>query len=659
MPTIQPRTCLLAGLSMLALVIPPGCGPGGGGGSGYSVTVTTSGSGSVALSPPGGPYAYGDTVKLTATPAGGWKFDRWEGGATGTTNPIQITVTSNVTVKAIFTSSATPKALEAYNLTVTVEQNNPVLIQLVGHSPDNRTLTYKATVPSKGNITVVGDNVTYTPNYGYLGPDQFTYTVSDNGTESGPGKVNITVISPAVDGWARTFGSTQDDQVAAMAIDGVGNRYVVGTFSGTVDFDPSPKNYLVTSAGKADAFVSKFSFDGSHVWTRAIGGVQDDRATGVITDAANSNVYVTGIFAGTIVVDAKSGTSLTSPSGTGGFVARFAADNTFGWARAFAGSGSASARAITLGSFGDVYVGGSFSGRIDFNNTPAGKDEITSRGQLDGFVTKLAAAGDYRWTRVFAGLADDEVMGVGGDNAGNVIATGYFLGSIDLDPATDVSDTYTSKGGTDFFILKLNTNGQKVWAHTIGGPGNDQPTGLAVNGLGDVLVGGFFERTVAFNASNLALASDQLTAVGDRDGFVTEYNSVGSYSWTRTFGGPGRDSVNAVAFGPAGEVYAAGQFVGTVNFNSGGTDTRTSAGSSDAFLTRLTSAGGYGLTVTAGGNGEDAAHAAVVNPTTTHVVWGGAFQNTADLDPRAGTEDHVSFGGNDGFTIKMTSGGEW
>jgi uncharacterized repeat protein (TIGR02543 family) len=74
----------------------------------YTVTTAASPSagGTVSLSPSGGSYASGTQVTLTATPAAGYQFQGWSGGATGTANPLTVTVSGNTTITADFTVEA-------------------------------------------------------------------------------------------------------------------------------------------------------------------------------------------------------------------------------------------------------------------------------------------------------------------------------------------------------------------------------------------------------------------------------------------------------------------------------------------------------------------------------------------------------------------------
>ena len=68
----------------------------------YTLTVQVEGQGTV--DPPEGThvYGYGGMVTLTATPAPGWRFDRWEGAVTGAANPGTVVMTADRNVKAVF-----------------------------------------------------------------------------------------------------------------------------------------------------------------------------------------------------------------------------------------------------------------------------------------------------------------------------------------------------------------------------------------------------------------------------------------------------------------------------------------------------------------------------------------------------------------------------
>jgi hypothetical protein len=68
----------------------------------FLLTTTANGGGTVARNPNKAAYVANETVTLTATPSSGWRFVRWEGGVTGSTNPAQVTMNTNKQVTAVF-----------------------------------------------------------------------------------------------------------------------------------------------------------------------------------------------------------------------------------------------------------------------------------------------------------------------------------------------------------------------------------------------------------------------------------------------------------------------------------------------------------------------------------------------------------------------------
>ena len=73
----------------------------------YNLTDTSPGGGSVAMNPPGGVYLSNTVVTLTASPASGWTFLRWEGAVTNTGNPLALTMDGTKTIRAVFGTGLT------------------------------------------------------------------------------------------------------------------------------------------------------------------------------------------------------------------------------------------------------------------------------------------------------------------------------------------------------------------------------------------------------------------------------------------------------------------------------------------------------------------------------------------------------------------------
>lgn len=86
---------------------------------------------------------------------------------------------------------------------------------------------------------------------------------------------------------------------------------------------------------------------------------------------------------------------------------------------------------------------------------------------------------NLEWARGMGGALADVATSIATDVNGNVYSSGYFSGTVDLDPSLNTYSV-TSNGGIDFYISKLDALGNFVWAKTIGGTNNDFAYGLAM-----------------------------------------------------------------------------------------------------------------------------------------------------------------------------------
>ena len=161
---------------------------------------------------------------------------------------------------------------------------------------------------------------------------------------------------------------------------------------------------------------------------------------------------------------------------------------------------------IAVTQLGDVVVGASFGGTVDF-----GGGARTSAAFVDGVVWVLGTDGSYRWDHVYAGATDNErVDAVSVDCAGNIVATGMFTGSVDFG-----GGARTSAGNRDAFVVSLTRSGGYRWDRTYGGAGADRGLGSVITGTGRVLVTGSFSGTASFGGGSR-------TSAGLTDAFVVE-----------------------------------------------------------------------------------------------------------------------------------------
>jgi len=448
--------------------------------------------------------------------------------------------------------------------------------------------------------------------------------------------------------WAAAMGGTDWNEGRSITVDGAGNVYTTGRFRNTVDFDPGPDTFYLSSAGASDIFVQKLDADGHFVWARSMGGTGTGRGFGIAVDGAG-NVYTTGAFEGTVDFDPGPGAfNLTSAKGDGIFVQKLDANGHFVWARAMGETGTGMGFGIAVDGTGNVYITGVFGGTADFDPGPD-TFHLSSVGFQDIFVQKLAADGHFVWARAMGGTRIDGGYAISVDGAGNVYTTGAFMGTADFDPGPGAFEL-SSAGGFDIFVQKLDANGDFVWARAMGGTISDVGNGIAVDGAGNVYTTGYFRNTADFDPGP---GTYYLSSAGDRDIFVQKLDAGGHFVWARSMGGMGPDQGFGIAVDATGNVYSMGYFRNTVDFDPGpGAFNLTSAGFQDIFVQKLDAGGHFLWARSMGGTNSDVGYGIAVD-SAGNVYTTGSFMGTADFDPGPGAFNLTSAGGTDIFVLKL------
>ena len=209
------------------------------------------------------------------------------------------------------------------------------------------------------SVTTSSDGSVYVAGY--------TYSIIDQQPNNGSGDVFISKFnSDGSKAWTKLLGGSSYDYAYSVATSSDGSIYVAGYTYGSIDQQPNN--------GSGDAFISKFSSDGTKAWTKLLGGSSYDYATSV-TIASDGSIYVAGFTTGSIDQQTSTGYYWNE------FIAKFNSDGTKAWTKLFAGSDSGYANCVTTASDGSIYVAGTTYGSID---------QQTNNGSGDAFLIKFA-----------------------------------------------------------------------------------------------------------------------------------------------------------------------------------------------------------------------------------------------------------------------------
>ncbi|KPK78251.1 MAG: hypothetical protein AMJ79_00125 [Phycisphaerae bacterium SM23_30] len=150
--------------------------------------------------------------------------------------------------------------------------------------------------------------------------------------------------------------------------------------------------------------------------------------------------------------------------------------------------------------------------------------------------------------------------------------------------------------------------------------------------------------------------SDSHTSNGSSDVFVTKLNNDGSYAWTVTFGAGDSDCGKAVAVDPDDNVFVTGSFLDTVDFEDG--EELISNGNADIFVAKFQPDGTFEWAVSFGSGGWDQGNDIAVD-SAGNVLVTGEFTGTIDFNPTGEGGERTSNGSIDIFVTKLDSNGNY
>ena len=369
--------------------------------------------------------------------------------------------------------------------------------------------------------------------------------------------------------YATYLGGKNQDFANGIAVDNVGDAYVVGTTL-SPDFPVTPGSMDVECGGDGkcgaswnpggliveNGFISKLNPAGSAlIYSAFIGVYENVEALGVAVDA-DQNAYVTGHTSDNITPTVV----ITPPN---------APPPPF---------------PITPGAFQPVFGGGT----------------------NDAFVMKVSATGlSILYSSYLGGSDEDSAHGIAVDALHNIYVTGLTY-SVDLPLAGGLQ---ASGGAGDAFVSKISAAGSLLFQTYLGGAGLDQGNGIAVDSVGDTYVTGGSDSTGLATSGVL-----QATMAGQGDAFVAKYSTslpAPGLVYFTYLGGSKADSGAGIAVDSSGNAYVTGSTVSTDFATTSDAFQRTyGGGNADAFITKVDAAGAtilyssfLGGTNTESGNG--------------------------------------------------------
>jgi hypothetical protein len=439
--------------------------------------------------------------------------------------------------------------------------------------------------------------------------------------------------------WAKNIGGSGGyPNGQEIALDIYGNVYTTGYFSGTVDFDPGAGLSNLTSFGDDDIFVSKLDASGNFVWSKHMGSSTYDRSYSIAVDSFG-NVYTTGFFSGIADFDPGLGTfNLISNSypqyNEDIFISKLDSNGNFVWAKSFGDASWDCGNSIKIDNEGNVYTTGLFAAQVDFDPGTGTFYLMSNSYSYDIFISKLDAGGNFIWAKKMGGSYSDGGSDILVDINKNIYIIGSFQDTTDFDPGVDTFNLI-SNGSYDFFISKLDSIGNFLWATGFGGSNNDGSfSSFAVDLSGNIYLASNFYDTIDFDPGPGIF--NMMAPNGYDDIFILKLDATGGFLWARQMGGLSVDYSNSISLDASGNIFITGSFCGTADFDPGPGIFNLSTiiatqNDNDIFISILDANGNFIWAKNMGGTGLDYGRSIALDAVGNNYITG-TFKGQANFD---------------------------
>lgn len=288
------------------------------------------------------------------------------------------------------------------------------------------------------------------------------------------------------------------------------------------------------------------------------------------------------------------------------------------WVKSFGGSGIDQATAIVEANDGNyVVVGSTYSADGDLTG-------IKSTTDSDYWVIKLDQQGNILWNKVFGGDDDELASDIAKTSDGGYVISGYSR--------SDNCFAGSNGGFHDYWILKIDANGNEVWCQNFGYPGSDQANAVIETKSGGVFAAGYFDVTASGGEGNEDRGNNgTLHGVGEYWGI--NMDAQGDFWWKRYHGGTNNDrSYDVIETADNG-------FIMIGSSESEDFDITDAKGSYDFWAIKLSDGGALQWTKSFGGAEIDVAYSICNAGDGNYFLLGDARSSDQDVSQNNGNAD--------------------
>lgn len=377
-------------------------------------------------------------------------------------------------------------------------------------------ILWQRTIGGSGDETLY--SIKQTPDGGYIVGGASGSDISGDKTDASNGFFDIWIVKTDADGnieWQNSIGGNALDDLHSIELTPDGGFIACGESTSDISGDKSEN-----SRGLDDYWIVKLDASGNVEWDKTIGGSDSESFPQI--RVSNDSYLISGDSWSNI-----SGDKTENAIGEDDYwLLKLDLSGNIIWQKTIGGSSYDSFSTMALTHDGGCILGGYSDSNISGNKTE------NSKGGFDFWIVKLDSSGDIVWDKTIGGSGTDVLNSIV-----QTLDNGFLLSGRS---SSDISGdkTENSEGESDFWIVKLASNGTIEWQNTIGGNDIDQAYSANQTSDGGYIIGGFSRSTISGDKTE--------NGQGNFDCWLVKINNVGIIEWQNTIGGSEIDGITSV-----------------------------------------------------------------------------------------------------------------
>ncbi len=414
--------------------------------------------------------------------------------------------------------------------------------------------------------------------------------------------------------WDHDFGTTAVDNAQIM-IEAHDGGFILGAYTNIgINGDKTQ-----ISRGNDDYWIIKTDSNGVKEWDFRFGGTASDKLTSIIK--TSDGAYLLG---GSSASGISGDKTESSRGNTDYWVIKINNAGTKIWDKRFGGSAADDLNDLLETTDGNYLLAGTSSSGITGDKSQA------TRGGADYWLVKINTSGTKLWDKRFGGTSSDQLYSVVNASDGGYILAGNSLSGLNGDKSQ------TSRGGFDYWILKTDESGTKIWDKRFGGTQADICQSITTTPEDDYLIAGESLSSATGDVSG--------SSHGSYDYWMVKINTSGTLLWNNLFGtNSSEDATDAIILGDNNYM-----ITGATSAGINGDKSEASNGGNDIWMVKTDTDGDIIYDRSLGGNQNDYSNEII------SVSDGGLAVLSKSLSGVSGDKSETTKGSEDFWIIKLT-----